>query len=369
MSATLERLPPLEFPANLFDDCGEDFPVTALLMELLSQARQSGRWETALAALDDALETTLTDAFARGDERARQDVQQALFAIYETSFANPQSPACEHERAPWLAAVRERMERDWLASELATLSIPTQDACRRMTSDDVRDWFVKASAAESPLDRAVVQHLEHHASVEDYKLFVGADAHLNFRFYDALVLSLVHYSEAVKSEISEHFWEEAGEGACERSHTRQFARSLERLGVSWEATPGWNDWRPFAGYNLYFLLGLNRRHYFKALGSLAMPELFDVERDRAIVNGLARLGFDPKEDFEYYWNHVEADAEHGPGWLSGVILPIVVAQPKATFDLIVGAALRMQAMHRFNAFLAERLQVQLPPSASEVGGA
>jgi hypothetical protein len=358
MTTTIDRLPPVSFPTNLFNDLGEEFPVTAALIGLLSQPQAGGAsWEEKLADLDRHLDAALDAAYEKGSPEALQDVQQGLFLVYETSFANPLSSACAHERAPWLAARRERMETPWLASDMATLDVPSSEECGRMSSEEVRGWFLKAAMEESEVDRDVVSYLEHEASIEDYAQFVNADAHLNYRFYDSLVLSLVHYSETVKTEISEHFWEEAGEGDIEQSHTRQFTRSLERLGVEWEHTPKWNDWRPFAGYNLYFCLGLARRHCFKALGSLAMPELFDVERDRAIVNGLNRLGFDAERDFEYYWNHVEADAEHGPGWLNGVILPIAEAQPEATFELIAGAALRMQAMRRFNTYLAERFRL------------
>jgi hypothetical protein len=358
MSQTRDRLPEASFPGNLFNDLEGDFPVTATLIDLLSQPWAGGPdWDEKLAELDRHLDRALDEAYEKGDPHALQDVQQGLFVVYETSFANPLSTACVHERAPWLAARRERMEAPWLASDMTTLDVPGPEQCREMSADEVRDWFLRAAEEESEVDRDVVRYLEHEASIEDYKQFVLADAHLNYRFYDSLVLSLVHYSEIVKTEISEHFWEEAGEGDVEQSHTRQFTRSLERLGVEWRLTPEWNDWRPFAGYNLYLCLGLARRHYFKALGSLAMPELFDVERDRSIVNGLNRLGFDAEREFEYYWNHVEADAEHGPGWLNGVILPIVEAQPEASYELIVGAALRMQAMRRFNAFLAERFRL------------
>lgn len=320
MRIAADRLPPASFPSNLFADAGEEFPVTRTLVDLLSR---------------------------------RPLPTQSLFVIYETSFANPLSAACEHERSAWLADRRGRIEATWMDSDLASLNVPSGEQCIRMDSEEVRNWFLRAAAEESKVDRDVVRYLEDEATIEDYRRFVGFEAHLNYRFYDSLVLSLLHFSEIVKTEISEHFWEEAGEGDVERSHTRQFTRSLERLGAEWEHTPGWDDWRPYAGYNLYCCLGLSRRHYFKAVGSLAMPELFDVERDRAIVNGLARLGFDPERDFEYYWNHIEADAEHGPAWLDGVILPIVEAQPEATFELVLGAALRMQAMRRFNAFLAE----------------
>jgi hypothetical protein len=358
MNQTSDRLPAASFPGNLFSDLGGDFPVTTTLIDLLSQPQVGGPgWDEKLAELDRLLDESLDAAYGKGDPHALQDVQQGLFVIYETSFANPLSTACVHERAPWLAARREKMEAPWLASDMTTLDVPSAEECRGMSTDEVRDWFLRAAAEESEVDRDVVRYLEHEASIEDYQQFVSADAHLNYRFYDSLVLSLVHYSEIVKTEISEHFWEEAGEGDVEQSHTRQFTRSLERLGIEWQHTPEWNDWRPFAGYNLYFCFGLARRHYFKGLGSLAMPELFDVERDRAIVNGLNRLGFDAEREFEYYWNHVEADAEHGPGWLNGVILPIVAAQPEASYELIVGAALRMQAMRRFNAFLAERFRL------------
>jgi len=116
--------------------------------------------------------------------------------------------------------------------------------------------------------------------------------------------------------------------------------------------PIWEDWRPYAGYNLYLCFGLNRRHYFKALGSLAMPELFDPGRDRAVVAGLERLGFQAPVEFEYFYSHIEGDEEHGERWLSHVITPIVESQPEAARELAAGGALRMQAMRRYNEYLA-----------------
>jgi Iron-containing redox enzyme len=353
-----DRLPSSSFPTNLFVGGLEDFPTTGGLIRLLSEPYAgTGASQASVTHLHKQLDVTLDEAYRGGIPNALQDVQQALFVIYETSLANPMAPACTHEHAPWLVSVRERIERVWLKHEIGTLSIPAANESSTMSPDEVSDWFIETAAEQSPLDRNVVHHLEHDATLGDIKTFVLADAYLNYRFFDALVLSLIHYLEPVKCEISEHFWEESGEGAVDKSHTRQFTRSLERLGLKWDATPGWNDWRPFAGHNLYFCFGLARRHYFKALGSLAMPELFDVSRDQAVVNGFARLGFDPEVDFEYYWNHVEADAEHGPGWLSGVILPVAAAQPEAIPELLLGGALRMQAMRRFNEYLADRFHL------------
>jgi len=116
--------------------------------------------------------------------------------------------------------------------------------------------------------------------------------------------------------------------------------------------PVWEDWRAYAGHNLYFVLGCNRRHLFRALGSLAMPELFDVDRDEAVVRGMRRLGFQPDQDFEFFVNHMEGDADHGPEWLDGVVLPAVRAEPDAGLELAQGGALRMLAMRRYNEYLA-----------------
>jgi hypothetical protein len=84
-----------------------------------------------------------------------------------------------------------------------------------------------------------------------------------------------------------------------------------------------------------------------------MPELFDPGRDRAVVAGLERLGFRASVDFEYFYSHISGDEEHGERWLSQVIAPIVEVQPEAARELAIGGALRMQAMRRYNEYLAD----------------
>lgn len=348
MTQDAERLPPISFPQNLFAGSLAGFPVTSELVELLGSEEEPA----ALAGLRSKVSLGIARGFEEEDEEALQDLHRALFAIYEVSMANPLSRACVHEHAPWLVAIRGQLEAAWLESDLEALDLPPADRCASMTLEEVEQWFVSESERCSAVDEAVVGHLEQTASIDEFRTFLAADAYLNYRFFDALVLSMIHYLESVKTEISTHFWEEAGEGDVGMSHTRQFTRSLEALGLSWSANVEWDDWRPYSGHNLYFCFGLSRQHYFKALGSLAMPELFDVSRDQAVVNGLDRLGLEPEKQFEYYWNHVEADAEHGPGWLNGVILPVAAAQPEAIQEMMAGAALRMLGMRRFNEYLA-----------------
>jgi hypothetical protein len=321
---------------------------------LLSEAHESLPAATSvLEALNQSLPDTLHSAFAERDSDALLDIHKALFAIYEMSFSNPLSPSAIHEHTPWLVHIRQTLETTWLNDELPAIEheLPTRSDLE--SGERICDWFVNQARTESPRDRQVVDFLEKEATIEQFSTFILADAHLNYRFYDALALAQLHYTERVKAEIAQHMWDECGCGVADKAHTRQFTRALLKLDLPRPVIPIWEDWRPYAGYNLYLCFGLNRRHYFKALGSLAMPELFDPGRDRAVVAGLERLGFRASVDFEYFYSHISGDEEHGERWLSQVIAPIVEVQPEAARELAIGGALRMQAMRRYNEYLAD----------------
>jgi hypothetical protein len=342
---------PTQVPANL----REARTLAAHTAYLLSQALPFSREEeVVLAALRAALPGTLDAAFGGDDAIALLDVHETLYVIYEVSFANPLAPAAVHEHSSWLTALRQSLEEAWLAYELPRIEPELPDEADLRCPDHIGAWFQAQAQRESPLDRQVVRFLAEDATRADFITFILADGPLNYRFFDALVLAQLHYSEVVKEEISHHLWDECGGGCGERAHTRQFTRAVQALGLSQPRTPIWKDWRPYAGHNLYFCFGLNRRHYFKALGSLAMPELFDPGRDRAVVAGIERLRLGDHNELEYYYSHIEGDEEHGPSWLNHVIQPIVEAQPEAGRELALGGALRMEAMRRYNAYLARQ---------------
>lgn len=303
----------------------------------------------------ETLERALDAGLREGDEAALLDAHRAAYAVYEGLLGHPLGPAARHERSGWFNAFRSVYEERVLAADVAGIAerLPAPDEAARPAS--VRDWFLTEAKERSTLDREVETHLAERASAAQLALFIQADGYLNYRFWDALALAQPHFMESVKHEISKHMWDEAGEGEARAAHTLQFARGLRRLGLELPDVPPWEDWRPYAGHNLYFLLACNRRHHFKALGSLAMPELFDVDRDTAVIQGLERNGFVAESDFEFFHNHVEGDAEHGPEWLDGVVLPLVEAEPGAGAELVTGGALRMLAMRRYNGYLAERL--------------
>jgi hypothetical protein len=325
----------------------------ATVVQLLTSDEESSAFTQRVNELNRQVAALLEPAFGEGAEAALLEIHKALFLTYELNFINPLHPATRHQFAPWLIQLRQRIEDRWLSSDISSVvdELPSQEDLERPQT--VAEWIEAQAKTRCGSDALVEEFLEHRMTVEELKLFVLADGYLNLRFYDTLVLSAFSYSDFVKEEISHHIWDECGNGDARFAHTNQFALTLQRLGLELPHRPIWANWRPYAGFNLHFMLGMSRRHYFKALGSLAMPELFDPVRDRALNGGLRRLGFSPERDFRFYYLHEKLDVDHGQGWLSNIVQPVVREQPAAGRDLALGAALRMLAFRRYNSYLAD----------------
>jgi hypothetical protein len=319
-----------------------------------------------LTTLHNDLPQTLNLAFVQEEHAALLEIHKVLYTIYEVSFSNPLSPMCIHEHSTWLGEIRNAIETAWLNYELPNIrtKLPTESEAKNY--EMLCRWFVNQAKIQSDNDKYIVYYLENLASIEQFNLFILSDAHLNYRFYDALALAQHYFSEAVKAEIVHHMLDECGGGVLEKAHTVQFTRALIDLDLPQPLTPIWEDWRPYSGHNFYFCFGLNRKHYFKALGSLAMPELFDPDRNRAVVAGFDRLYSNSNLKCEYFYNHIEGDEEHGIRWLENIITPIVKIQPEAGMELAIGGALRMEAMRRYNEYLAMRFKMleQKSPSGT-----
>jgi hypothetical protein len=307
---------------------------------------------TILNALHCDLPVTLHSAFDDEEPMALLDVHKTLYEIYEVSLSHPLSPVCLHEHSPWLLTIRNEIETAWLNYELPRIQKKLPSESEAKHPELLCAWFIEQAQRESDIDRCFLNFLRNQASIEQFNLFILSDTTLNYRFSDALALAQLHFSETVKAEIANNMWDECGRGVANKSHTRLFTLMLASLGLQQPKFPIWEDWHPYAGHNLYFCFGLNRKHYFKGLGSLTMPELFDPNRNRAVVAGLERLYFDARVKCEYFYNHIEVEEEHGSHWLSRVILPIIEVQPEAGIELAIGGALRMEAMRHYNEYLA-----------------
>jgi hypothetical protein len=103
-----------------------------------------------------------------------------------------------------------------------------------------------------------------------------------------------------------------------------------------DATPG----PTLALNNTMSLFGLHRRLRGAALGHLAAFETTSSLPCRRFVSGMQRLGF-RQVVWDYFDEHVEADAVHEQVALRDICGNLVTAEPALREDVLLGAAVCM----------------------------
>ena len=115
------------------------------------------------------------------------------------------------------------------------------------------------------------------------------------------------------------------------------------------------DWQELAGYNAFMPGGVNRQHYYKSPGVMAMTELLDPPQYQKLVAGFLRIGM-TERDVHYYAEHITVDIGHADGWLNNVIVPTGKRHPAAMEEVYFGAALRLQTCNDYYDRLLETLR-------------
>jgi hypothetical protein len=298
----------------------------------------NGSYERELLAKAHA---TLDAALRYHDEAALHQIHRALFLLYDLHVADAGSPRAEHQFDPLLTRLRREIERRWLDTDISRFAhVPRPADSDELVAALKRLWSEHPASCHPLFD-----FLEKEASKEQIIAFFTSDSALNIRFFDLLLFSMVGSRIEVRKELAQNFWDESGRGEPARSHVTLFRRLLDSVGVG-QAVDNHAaklDWQGLAGYNLFMLTALNRRHYFKLLGILAMTELLDPPQYEKLARGCRRVGLGTANELEYYDEHVTIDVVHGEGWLMNVIVPIVEQTPSASADILVGARLRLQS--------------------------
>lgn len=265
-------------------------------------------------------ENTCIRAFSADDPQAKKRAHHALFILYQSWLADPLSPAAANQFHPLLSGIRNYIESEWLRAE-----------SKRFLASE-------ASAAQI-----------------DY--FFKSDSALNLLFFDLVAMGLVGSLPETRAEIAQNLWDEIGQGSTEITHVNLYKDLLKRRNI---ALPDNHfahlyEWQGLAGYNAFMLGGVNRQHYYKSLGVMAMTELLDPPQYEKLVAGCRRIGLSDR-DVHYYAEHITVDIGHADGWLNNVIVPIGKKHPAAMEEVYFGAALRLQTCNDYYDGLLAALQ-------------
>lgn len=282
-------------------------------------------------------------AFDARDDQALTDVHSALFFLYELHTCMPDDRGAANQHSGLLNRARAILETAWLGAERKAMG-SDQPLDRERVAEIVETMWHKHSASAHPL----FDFLEKEASLAQMKRFFLSDSSLNLRFFDLLAFSLVGSSEDSRAELVQNLWDESGKGDRSQTHVRMFRDLLGEcdIGKSHAAQRAALKWEGLEGYNLFMMTAVNRSHYFKSLGVMAITELMDPTQYEKVVRGCRRLGFS-EDQIRYYSEHITIDVVHGRGWLDNVIAPTTLRHESAASDVILGAYLRLKSCQHY----------------------
>jgi hypothetical protein len=269
------------------------------------------------------------------------DVQLALFCLYELHYGGLAGVDDRWEWHPGLIAIRQQLEEpfeQWLRSETSevTASMRRPDSGTPDSDATAALLFDLAGRDSGP---SVSRHVAKKATAEQLREFLIHKSVYQLKEADPHTWAIPRLAGRAKAALVEIQTDEYGGGRPDRMHSALFARTMRGLGLE-DSYGGYVDAVPaisLASVNMMSLFGLNRRLRGAIAGHLAMYEMTSSRPNQLYGNGFRRLGFDA-DVTGYFDEHVEADAVHEQIAGRDLAGGLVEAEPALLDDVLFGAA-------------------------------
>jgi hypothetical protein len=282
------------------------------------------------------------------------DVQLALFCLYELHYSGLDGVDDAWEWEPELLRVRRLLEQPFEAALRSAAGAAADDAdlpaTGSPTSDQVADVLFKLAGSDS--GPSVSRFVARKATLEQLREFLVHKSVYQLKEADPHTWAIPRLTGRPKAALVEIQADEYGGGRPERMHSALFARTMRGLGLD-DQYGSYVDAVPaisLAAVNLMSLCGLNRRLRGAITGHLAIYEMTSSQPNRFYGNGFRRHGFDT-DVTHYFDEHVEADAVHEQIAGRDLAGGLVEAEPGLLADVIFGATAAMAIDARMSAHL------------------
>jgi hypothetical protein len=266
-----------------------------------------------------------------------EDLQLALYCLYELHYRGFAGVDDECEWDPALLAVRAALERVFLGA--LRRDVPAGDD----VAAELETLLVE------PVDaRGVSHHLHRGGERWQVREYVAHRSLYHLKEADPQAWVIPRLDGAAKAALVTVEHDEYGAGDPDRMHAHLFAEMMRALdldaayGAYLDAAPA----QTLAEVNLMSLCGLHRSLRGALVGQFATVELTSSPGSDRLVRAMRRLGM-PDAAVEFYAEHVEADAVHEQLVRRGVLAPLLAAEPHLAADVVFGI--------RASGFLADRL--------------
>lgn len=271
---------------------------------------------------------------ASGDVLADDDIQLALFCMYELHYRGIDGVDEDWEWAPDLLAARGVLEEAFEAAVRELVPVP--DTAAR-SADEIAEALFELTADDA--GPSLSGFVAKRATDEQLREFVVHRSIYHLKEADPHSWALPRLTGRAKSALIEVQADEYGGGRPGHIHAELFAGTMRALGLE-DAYGAYVDVVPaptLANVNLMSLFGLHRRLRGAIAGHLAAFEMTSSIPCRKYGNGFRRLGYGGDVTL-YFDEHVEADAVHEQIAGRDLAGALAEAEPSVRDDVLWGAA-------------------------------
>ncbi|HEX8646818.1 MAG TPA: iron-containing redox enzyme family protein [Thermoleophilaceae bacterium] len=268
-----------------------------------------------------------------GDPLADEDLNLALYVLYELHYRGFEGVDEAWEWHPALLALRAELERRFEAGLFDAVGEP------RAETVDASDMDVALRGIADGDDAPSLSiHVERRATGEQAREFLIHRSAYQLKEADPHSFALPRLHGGPKAAMVEIQADEYGGGRPERIHAQLFADTLAGAGLDnaygayLDAIPGFT----LATVNLMSLCGLHRRRRGAIVGHLALFEMTSAVPNRRYAAGFRRLGFDDRT-CAFFDEHVVADAVHESVAAVDLAGGLARQEPELTGQILWGA--------------------------------
>ena len=331
-------------------------PVSAELTDLLA----------GLPGADSAAQSELLSLVAKtvrltDDILSDDDLQLALFCLYELHYGGLDGVDDAWEWEPGLIAVRRLLEAPFeqaLRSAALVAAGPASANSERLAaegkpdSDAVADMLFALAAQDS--GPSLSRYVAKKATVEQLAEFLIHKSVYQLKEADPHTWAIPRLAGRPKAALVEIQADEYGGGRPHRMHSALFARTMDGLGLD-TRYGSYADVVPamaLASVNMMSLFGLQRRLRGAITGHLAIYEMTSSRPNHLYARGFRRHGFGG-DVTEYFDEHVEADAVHEQIAGRDLAGGLAEAEPHLLEDILFGATAALAIDARLTAHILE----------------
>jgi hypothetical protein len=270
------------------------------------------------------------------DVLSDDDIQIALWALYELHYRGFDGINQRHEWSPGLLTTRLEVEKVF-EEALRELTGPAVDRAIGDPSTTGAQLLVVIEDVED--DPRLARFLQREATEEQYREFLVHRSVYHLKESDPHAWAVPRLAGAPKVALAELQYDEFGAGRPDRLHSALFATALEGAGLDpsygayVDVVPGLT----LAVNNAMSFFGLHRRLRGAIMGHLAAFESTSSLPCRRYSAGADRVGFDERVQ-GYFDEHVEADAVHEQLAVRSICQRLVDDEPALQRDVLTGAA-------------------------------